>query len=141
MNQNQSQVAHTEIELPATRDEVWDALTSDSGLAPWMGEGAAVDARPGGAISVPDVATGRPREGQIESLDRGRRLGFVWWPEDDPAERSHVSISLEPTQIGTRVVVIETLSASAAFGGEATAQAAWSWRQAMCAVSLRTLVH
>ncbi len=133
-------VARTEIELPACRDDVWEALTSDSGLATWMGQEATIDPCPGGAISVPDIATGRPRDGYVEAIDPQRQLDFVWWPADDPAERSHVAIRLEPTEFGTKVVVVETLRASATSAAHACAQAAWSWRQAMCAVTLRISV-
>ncbi len=135
------QVVRTEIDLPADSDEVWDALTSDSGLAPWMGEDSDIDAVPGGALSVSDIVTGRPREGRVESVDPGRELGFVWWPADDPADRSRVAIRVEPTEVGTKVVVIETLAPNTVEGVQTSAQAAWSWRGALCSVSLGARVR
>lgn len=100
------------IDMDAVVDDVWDALTTDDGLAPWMGEGASVGSGVGGPLSAPDIATGRHRFGFIEEFTPGEELAFRWWPEDDPELVTCVSIALEPQHGRTRVTVTETAPAA-----------------------------
>lgn len=96
------------VDIEADLDRVWDALVSDGGLNPWMGEGATLDPKPGGALAFPDPAGGRLREGKVVEVDPGRQLSYVWWPADRPTERSSVAITLDHLETGTRLTVVET---------------------------------
>ena len=99
--------AEVSVDIAADLDRVWEALVTDGGLEPWMGSGASIDPRPDGTLDVPDVVGGQHRRGLVHTVDAGDRLGFTWWPAHRPTERSDVSITLTPTEVGTRVTVIE----------------------------------
>ncbi len=149
------------VETDADADRVWRALTTEHGLAPWMGEGASVEACPGGAVVLPDPVGGVTRRGRVERVDEGRRLDFTWWPALRPAERTTVSITVEPLdgRSGSKVRVVErrpmptTASAASTTAVAATSVAAtagpspragtgrlavglWSWRLAVLSVGV-----
>lgn len=135
MSTNQM-TAETSTDIDAPVDVVWNAVTTDDGLAAWMGDGATIDPQPDGKISVPDVATGRPREGRVTNIDDGRSLGFTWWPEDDPSDWSVVSVDLVEHDGMTTVTVTETAPRLRIVGA---VNAAWAWRGAMMSVSCSTV--
>lgn len=93
-----------EIELEATPDEVWQALTDPEQLAGWLGTEAEIDQRPGEALSI-ETEDG-PREGWVEEYEPGRRLSIWWSAGDEDATR--VQFDLEEAAGGTRLVVTET---------------------------------
>jgi uncharacterized protein YndB with AHSA1/START domain len=97
----------SELDIDADASDIWQALTTNDGLAPWMGEGASIDAEAGGDLFAPDPVGGRPRIGQVDHVGIDQRLDFTWWPSDDPDDRSQVSITLIPIEVGTRVQVVE----------------------------------
>jgi uncharacterized protein YndB with AHSA1/START domain len=128
---------HLDLDHPA--DAVWRLLTDDDDLASWMGEGSTIDARPGGALRVADVETGRPRWGVVLHVDHGRELAVRWWPEgaDEHGEGSEVRFTLLPRPGGTRLVVREQVPTGATApavraGGRACSvhlvDDAWTWR-------------
>lgn len=96
-----------EHDVPADPDTVWRSLTTDEGFSSWSGEGSRIDPRPGGRVDTPDTASGRTRAGAVEHVDEHRNLRYRWWPTDDPDMVSTVDITLEPSAVGTRLVVIE----------------------------------
>ena len=100
--------AEVSLDLAADIDQVWNALVTDGGLEPWMGSGATIDPRPDGALEVPDIVGGLPRRGLVHTVEDRARLGFTWWPEHRPIERSNVSITLTRTDTGTRITVTES---------------------------------
>jgi len=110
------------LDIEADPERVWRALTTDGGLAPWMGDGATVDPRPGGLVALPDPVGGSTRRGRVERVDEGDRLDFTWWPALRPADRTSVSITVSPTETGCRARVIErqTLAESGARAGRST---------------------
>jgi len=128
------------VDIDAASDRVWQSIVTDEGFARWMGEGATIDARPDGTLVAPDVATGEPRRGTISTVEEEHQITFDWWPHAAPAERSHVSIDIEPTPTGTRVTVTET-KASAVERAASTAlfgtdeHGAWIWRTTLLLVS------
>lgn len=83
------------IDLEADVTTVWEALTTDAGFAAWMGDGATIDAEPGGDLMAPDPAGGAERVGRVESVDNHRELRYRWWPADDPDAASSVTIELD----------------------------------------------
>lgn len=133
--------ATVEVDIDHAAEDVWTALTSDEGLSRWMGDGATIVPEPDGTITVPDPATGRPRQGNVDHLENGERLDFTWWPIDDPDDISTVTIELQPTIEGTRIRVTETaptpgvITASATPAtATATSRSAWAWRMATLVV-------
>ena len=93
-----------EIELDATPDEVWRALTDPEQLAGWLGTEAEIEERPGGALAI-ETEDG-PREGWVEEYEPGRRLSIWWSAGDEDAAR--VQFDLEEALGRTRLVVTET---------------------------------
>jgi uncharacterized protein YndB with AHSA1/START domain len=118
--------------LPAQPSDVWEVLTSPDGVESWLGEGSDLPAVEGAPLDVADVETGIRRIGRVETVETGRRLGFVWWPEGrDDVSASRVELVLSPEADGTRLDVIE-IPVLAWGGTTASAQAstAWTWRSA-----------
>ena len=132
--------AEHELLIDATPEDIWEALTSPEGLDDWLGQGTDVDPVPGGRISTPDVVADRPRRGHVDEVDPQRRLAFTWWPEDDPYDRSELTITLTPAHDGTRVRVVERAIVVApavvgtAVASAAPADAAWAWRASLVGV-------
>ena len=94
-----------EILVDSPPDEVWDALTDPDELAEWFANDVELDLRPGGE-GVFRWGDGSERRAVVEEVDPERAFSFWWWRED--AEASRVAISLDPVELGTRVVVTET---------------------------------
>jgi uncharacterized protein YndB with AHSA1/START domain len=106
-----------EIVLPATRDEVWDALTEPERLSDWFANDVEVDLRPGGGASF-RWSNGEERRATVTEVDPERRLAFEW---DDEGE---VEFTLEDDADGTRLTVVETTPAwSTALDLQASAMA------------------
>ncbi len=109
------------VDLDAEPEAAWSAITTAEGLAPWMGTGSSIDVRPGGLVALPDPVGGATRRGKVDRIDDGRRLDFTWWPALRPADRTEVSITLEPITGGTRVRVVERRPVLARTAATATA--------------------
>lgn len=140
-------IAEHELVIEAPAGLVWEALTSPGGLDDWLGAGTDLDLVPGGHIVTPDVVSDRPRRGLVDDVDLERRFSFTWWPEDDPHDRSHVTITLEPVEPGTMVRVVERAGqetppaarpaaalASDAMPGPASVE--WPWRASLLSVGV-----
>ncbi|HET8894301.1 MAG TPA: SRPBCC domain-containing protein [Gaiellaceae bacterium] len=90
-----------QIELDASREEVWAALTEAERLEEWFANDVELDPWPGGdAIFRWD--NGEERRGVVEELEEERRLALRW--DDDGV----VEIELDDTANGTVLVVRET---------------------------------
>jgi len=112
------------VTLPVDVDQAW-ALVVD---ADWLGADARLEPRPGSAGRVVDP-DGTARGLVLDAVEVGRRLTWHWWEVEDDAAVSHVEVSLEPVEEGTRVRVVERVSAEPA-APQACARAgdAWSHR-------------
>ena len=110
------------VELDASVDDVWRAMTEPALLADWL-DVVELDVRPGGGglIVEPDGAVRRAR---VDDVQPARRLALCWWPEDGSGPASTVELDLEETATGTRVVVTETVASGSA---SAAAQAEVRW--------------
>ena len=81
--------ARREIEIEATPEEVWEALSTDEGRERWLDE--------------PD------HEIHVQSADPPHRL--VWWWSRGDEEVTRVEFDVIAAPAGTRVVVTETVPA------------------------------
>jgi uncharacterized protein YndB with AHSA1/START domain len=92
---------------PAT---VWAALTTAEGLSAWFGQNATIDLRPGGSASM-KFGSGHTAEMRVERVEQPTVFGYTWHiyglPEDDP-RRTYVEFTLEPTDAGTRLTMVES---------------------------------
>lgn len=108
-----------ETVLPASPDEVWEALTDPDALSAWFGAEVRIDSPgflgteemvPGARLRfrMPD---GSEHAAVVEEAVPGERLAFRWLPVD--REPGRVEMELEPDEAGTRVRVVETVVALA----------------------------
>jgi uncharacterized protein YndB with AHSA1/START domain len=92
---------------PAT---VWAALTTAEGLSAWFGDNASIDLRPGGSAWM-KWDHGHTADMRVERVEEPTVFGYTWrmagLPEDDP-RRTYVEFTLEATDAGTRLTVVET---------------------------------
>lgn len=95
----------SEILVPASPDEAWEAITDPERLGEWLGQDAELELEPGGDLAIEVEGEGQ-RRGFFEEVDAPRRLVF-WWAAGDE-ESSRVEIDLEPEPDGTRVRVVES---------------------------------
>ncbi len=111
---------HREIVLPATREDVWEALTDPERLEDWFANDVDIDLQPGGGASF-RWSNGEERHATVTDVEPRRRLAFAW---DDcaPEEQGTVEFTLDDDADGTRLVVEETSPAwSTALGLQALA--------------------
>jgi uncharacterized protein YndB with AHSA1/START domain len=90
-----------EIILPATRDDVWDALTDADRLEDWFANDVELDLRPGGGASF-RWSNGEERHATVTEVEPERRLAFDW--EDEGT----VEFTLDDDVDGTRLVIVES---------------------------------
>jgi uncharacterized protein YndB with AHSA1/START domain len=92
---------HREIVLPASREDVWDALTDPERLEDWFANDVDLDLRPGGGASF-RWSNGEERHAIVTEVEHERRLSFTW---DDEGE---VELTLDDDADGTRLTVVES---------------------------------
>jgi uncharacterized protein YndB with AHSA1/START domain len=95
------------VEIDAPADVVWSAITEDGVLSEWFGGDVTLEPVPGGEGRF-DVGGGEVRRARVDEVERGRRLSWRWWAEDDDAGPI-TSVTFELTELGdaTRLVVTE----------------------------------
>src|SRR3954447_9115423 len=84
---NQEVVMERDIEIDASPEEIWEAISTDDGRERWLDDDRPV---------------------HVESVEEQRRLVW-WWAEDERWTR--VEVTLVPLVSTTRVVVRETAPA------------------------------
>ncbi len=98
------------VELGHPPATVWAALTTADGLSAWFGQQATIDLRPGGSARM-KWDSGHIADIRVERVEEPMVFGFTWHifglPEDDP-RRTYVEFTLEPTEAGTRLTVVES---------------------------------
>jgi uncharacterized protein YndB with AHSA1/START domain len=114
--------------LDADRETVWNAISSDEGLAGWLAESATVDLRPGGE-GVVRFAGGLERHLRVDGVEHGNAIAFRWAPAAMPEAETSVELRLEDAGDGTtRITVSETGFPTAdGRGAGRLAAAAWAW--------------
>ena len=70
--------AESEVLVPASPEETWEAITDPDQLGEWLAEDAEVELRPGGDLRI-GLDDGE-RSGFVEEVDEPRRLVFWWAP-------------------------------------------------------------
>lgn len=95
------------IVIPASPQQLWDALTDPALVGEWFGSDVEWELRPGGPARFREE-DGSVRRGMVESVFPCRHLSFRWWPEDDGDNAaSRVTYTLDPDEEGTRLTVTE----------------------------------
>jgi uncharacterized protein YndB with AHSA1/START domain len=94
-----------DIVLDAPADDVWRAISDESMLREWLAPDVELDARPGGALLC-RTEDGEVRPGEVEQVEAGERLSFVW--RRDGEQPSRVVLEIEVLERGTRLTVVET---------------------------------
>jgi uncharacterized protein YndB with AHSA1/START domain len=98
------------LEIAHPPAKVWAALTTAEGLSAWFGNEATIDLRPGGSAWM-KWNSGDTAHMRVERVEEPRVFGFTWHifglPEDDP-RRTYVEFTLEPSDTGTRLTMVET---------------------------------
>ncbi|MBO3750105.1 SRPBCC domain-containing protein [Streptosporangiaceae bacterium NEAU-GS5] len=98
------------VEIAHPPVKVWSALTTAEGLGAWFGNEATIDLRPGGAAQL-RWSDGSSVDMRVERVQEPTVFGFTWHlyelPKDDP-RRTYVEFTLEPTDTGTLLRVVET---------------------------------
>ena len=96
-----------ELELAASRDRVWQALTDPAMLVRWFPTVVAeIDLRPGGVVSL--VWDDSKDEGVVEEVVAGERLVFRWRADGSGDPYTRVTVTLEDLPgAGTRLVLVE----------------------------------
>jgi uncharacterized protein YndB with AHSA1/START domain len=102
---SETQTVAREVTLPAGRDEVWEALTSEELLEQWLAADVDLDVREGGE-GVFRFDDGEERPATIEAVDDAERLVFRW--RRYAAEETRVELVLHDVAEGTRLVVVES---------------------------------
>ncbi len=89
------------VDLDAAPAEVWKQIIDGALAEEWMG--VKVEPRVGGTVVVPDEAV----IGTVEEVVPERSISWSWRkPDGDP---SQVTITIEPSEAGSRLTVIERL--------------------------------
>ncbi|MEJ3748064.1 SRPBCC family protein [Actinomycetes bacterium KLBMP 9797] len=108
------------VQLAHPPERVWAALTTAEGLGTWFGHKAEVDLRVGGQATL-TWDSGDTATLTIERLEPPRVFGYTWpihgLPDGDP-RRTYVEFTLEPTDNGTALTMVETGFAQLPGAGE-----------------------
>ena len=106
-------------DLPVSPDEAFALITEPERLRRWKTVSARVDLQAGGAYRF-TVTPGHVAAGTYREVEPGRRIVFGWgWEGDDglPPDTSTVTVTIEPTDTGSRVTLVhEGLDAQQAIG-------------------------
>jgi uncharacterized protein YndB with AHSA1/START domain len=117
-----------EVELPATADEVWSALTRPEELAEWFGAEVELELSPGSPARWRGDG-GELWHGVVEEVEPGRRLAYRWWPEDaGPDAATRVELTVDPDDDHSVLRVVETGPITAAAWTALGSSASWQSR-------------
>lgn len=121
-----------DVVLTVDTDVAWGLLTDRDELATWLGR---LD-DDGSLVEI----DGTRRHVEVEHVDAGRSIGFVWWDDDGAASR--VEITVDEHADGSRVSVTETALARASVaGGTRRLALGPAWDGRLLDLELRSLVR
>ena len=95
-------------DLPVSPDDAFALITQPDRLRRWKTVTASVDLRAGGSYRF-TVLPGHIAAGTYREVEPGRRLVFGWgWADSPelPPDASTVTVTIEPTEIGSRVTLV-----------------------------------
>ncbi|MGQ0805497.1 MAG: SRPBCC family protein [Actinomycetota bacterium] len=102
-----------EIELAASPEDVWESLADPDRLGAWLDAEVEMELRSGGTGTF-RFEGGEVRRARVIDVDVGRRVSFTWWPiAPEAGAPTMVTITLEPSEVGSRLRVREAPSARA----------------------------
>jgi uncharacterized protein YndB with AHSA1/START domain len=100
-----------QVVIPASPEQLWDALTEPESVSAWFGSRVEWELRPGGRARFFED-DGTVRRGVVDDVRPARYLRFRWWPEHQGPDANddattQVSYDLEPEEDGTLLTVTE----------------------------------
>jgi uncharacterized protein YndB with AHSA1/START domain len=98
------------VVVEADVDATWRLVTRPDDLAAWLGREVELDLVPGGAGRVVDD-DGTVRTVRVDAVEEGRSVAWRWWADGDEEAATEVIVTLDPTDEGTRVYVVEQVVA------------------------------
>ena len=100
------------IDISATPEKVWAALTESDLIAQWFGDDCSLDPTPGGTGHFGWSAHGADFRVVVEHVDRPKTLVYRWARESgvDPVRGNSTVVRFDLTEIdgGTRLNLVET---------------------------------
>ena len=115
------------VDLACPAAELWRLVTAPEELSSWLGKDVTLELHPGGQGRLVDE-DGTTRHLAVHEVVDGERLAFTWWPSDDEAAASNVTLTIEPTNDGTRLVVTESTREAVASATASPAGSSWDIR-------------
>lgn len=99
-----------QIEIAATPQQVWAAITEADQIAKWFGDSATVDLRVGGRIRLGwSEFDNSVAHAVIERIDEPHVFAWRWWMDgQDEAEATLVTFELTGDDVNTTVTVVES---------------------------------
>lgn len=95
------------LDLPLPREEAWRLVVDADELATWLADDVELDPTPGGPARF-TWDDGSEKVGVVEECAEERRLAWRWKrPDEDEREESVVEITLDDTDDGTRLTILE----------------------------------
>jgi uncharacterized protein YndB with AHSA1/START domain len=127
------------IDLDASLDDVWQAVTDPAQLAAWFGGEVDLEVKPAAAGRIVGD-DGTEYAVLVTDVDDHRRVAWHWW--DDQGSLSSVELTLEERDGVTRLRVVERLVESEPHGMPARAQACGRrWERATSRLWQRVSAH
>jgi uncharacterized protein YndB with AHSA1/START domain len=94
------------VDLDATTESAWAALSDPGELARWLGASVELDVRPGGRGRVVDD-DGTVREVLVTAVDDRQAIAWHWW--SDGGELSSVELRIDECDGHARLHILEML--------------------------------
>jgi len=100
------------IQIPASIESVWTALTTAEGIRSWFGDEAEIDLTPGGEARFGWTEYEASSHAIVVDVDPPTRFSYRWsvsgTERADAGPSTLVEFTLESTGTGTEVTVIES---------------------------------
>lgn len=132
-----------ELELDLDPELVWELITRPDDLAAWLGDEVDLEPVEGAAGRVVDD-DGTVRRLVVGQVDTGRRLSWDWWEEGHTdGVRSRVELTLDATESGTRLRVLEVPCSTtpAAAAPRASASLGRRWNRLLVDLELLAMLR
>ncbi len=94
------------VDLDATIESAWAALSDPGELARWLGSSVELDVRPGGRGRVVDD-DGTVRDVLVTAVDDRQAIAWHWWSDD--GELSSVELRIDECDGHARLHIVEML--------------------------------